>query len=374
MKQRRYDVDWLRVIAMLAVFVYHCLRFFDTEGWLLKNAEQSSGVDWFRGVLIWPWVMELFFLLAGVGAWYALSSRSGGRYLWARVKRLLIPLYGVGLILLNPIQFYFQISTNHGFTGSFWESLPVYFKHWEFHLQSPDGLLPVPPPMHLWFLQMLFLISLATLPLLLFFKSDPGKRWIDRLARWSDHTGGIFLFFLPVALILICFPHVGESRTHTWADFLWYAAFFVTGYIVAADKRFTDSLKRYQMLLGWICLGLWSVFLVLGAVLPEVLVNDAERWTSWFAVFFLLSLGARYWNADKKVLARANEAVLPLYLLHHTIIVCVGWFVIRLNIGIIPKLLIIGVVSFPLMALLYELLVRRFNTVRFLFGMRPKKE
>jgi hypothetical protein len=31
------------------------------------------------------------------------------------------------------------------------------------------------------------------------------------------------------------------------------------------------------------------------------------------------------------------------------------------------------VVSFPLIMILYELFVRRFNIVRFFFGMRPKK-
>jgi peptidoglycan/LPS O-acetylase OafA/YrhL len=42
MKERRYDIDWLRVIAMLAIFFYHCARFFGTEGWHLKNAEQNE--------------------------------------------------------------------------------------------------------------------------------------------------------------------------------------------------------------------------------------------------------------------------------------------------------------------------------------------
>ena len=74
MKERRYDIDWLRVIAMLAVFIYHCTRFFDIEGWHLKNAEQSLVVTVLATGLVWPWVMELFFLLSGVGAWYALKS------------------------------------------------------------------------------------------------------------------------------------------------------------------------------------------------------------------------------------------------------------------------------------------------------------
>jgi peptidoglycan/LPS O-acetylase OafA/YrhL len=241
MKERRYDIDWLRVIAMLAVFVFHCMRFFDTEGWLLKNSEQSFTVDVLRGVYIWPWVMQLFFLLSGVGSWYALRSRSNGQYLLERVKRLLVPLYTVGLFLLNPPQFYIDKFSNAGFRGTFWESLPIYFAQWKFHLESPHGLLPVPPAWHLWFLQYLFLISLFTLPLLLYLKSKPGQRWIEIIAGWSDRPGGIFLFLIPLALILVFFPHAGVGTTYTWADFWWYATFFVIGYIMAADKRFTDS-------------------------------------------------------------------------------------------------------------------------------------
>ena len=95
--------------------------------------------------------------------------------------------------------------------------------------------------------------------------------------------------------------------------------------------------------------------------------------TSWSAVVFMLSLGAKYLNYGNKVLAYGNEAVLPFYLLHQTVILCVGWFVIPWDMGMLPKFLIIVVASFALIMLLYELLVRQFNVVRFLFGMRPKK-
>ena len=88
----------------------------------------------------------------------------------------------------------------------------------------------------------------------------------------------------------------------------------------------------------------------------------------------MLSLGAKYLNFNNKVLAYANEAVLPFYLLHQTVILCVGWFVIPLEMGILPKYLIIVVVSFALIMGIYELFIRRFNIVRFFFGMRPKKK
>jgi peptidoglycan/LPS O-acetylase OafA/YrhL len=388
MKERRYDIDWLRVIAMLAVFIYHCTRFFDIEGWHLKNAEQSLVVTVLATGLVWPWVMELFFLLSGVGAWYALKSRTGGQFLWERVKRLLIPLYTVGLFILLPIQFYFEIYSNEGYRGTFWEMLPRYFSGLgHLSLDWPGDLLPFPFSGHLWFLLFLFLISVVTLPLLLYLKSERGLRWIDRVAGWCDRRGGIFLFVIPLALILIAFTFLASGR-RSWADFLWYGTFFVIGYIMVADNRFTESVKRY----GWLCLGLWLVGFF-GAITYFALVLDYDPtpgnepfsliyvlfqivWsiTSWSAVVFVLSLGAKYLNFNNKVLAYGNEAVLPFYLLHQTVILCVGWFVIPWDMGMLPKFLIITVASFALIMALYELLIRRFNIVRFFFGMRPKKK
>jgi hypothetical protein len=91
-------------------------------------------------------------------------------------------------------------------------------------------------------------------------------------------------------------------------------------------------------------------------------------------VMYILSLAARYLNFNHKVLTYGNEGVLPFYIFHQTIILCVGWFVISWNIGIGPKYLIIALVSFALIMALYHLLVRRFNLMRFFFGMRPKKK
>jgi peptidoglycan/LPS O-acetylase OafA/YrhL len=34
---RRYELDWLRVGAILMVFVFHSSRFFDTDNWHVKN-------------------------------------------------------------------------------------------------------------------------------------------------------------------------------------------------------------------------------------------------------------------------------------------------------------------------------------------------
>ncbi len=388
MRERRYDIDWLRVIAMLAVFVFHCTRFFDPEGWHLKNSSQSEFIFIVTRGLIWPWVMELFFLISGVGAWYALQSRPARTYLWDRVKRLLIPLYTVGFLILLPPQFYFELVTNAQYSGTFLQAITRYFASFGPPRITPwpDTLLPLPFGGHLWFLQYLFLISLVTLPLLLYLKSDRGQRWIARLAGWCDRPGGIFLFVIPLALALLGFRGLFEAQ-RSWADFLWYAIYFVIGFIIAADKRFTDAFKKH----GWACLPLWLVgFGVAGFFslalhynptpghgafsLVYVLYQIVWSISSWSAVVFMLSIGARYLNFNHKVLAYSNEAVLPFYLFHQTVILVVGFWVIRLDWGILAKLLIIGVISFPLTLALYELLVKPFNLVRFFFGMGPKKQ
>jgi hypothetical protein len=105
-----------------------------------------------------------------------------------------------------------------------------------------------------------------------------------------------------------------------------------------------------------------------------VLFNTAMSIANWSWVAFVLSLGMKYLNVKSKLVIYGNEAVLRFYSFHQTIILCVGWFVIRWHICIMPKLLIIAVVSFALIMVLYEVLVRRFNVARFFFGMRPKKK
>ena len=172
-----------------------------------------------------------------------------------------------------------------------------------------------------------------------------------------------------------------SGRAH-WADFFEFMIFFLIGYILSANERFAASIKKY----GPVCLifGLvafmgegilfprwgytyWGHQFGVMFVLFEILMSIG-RW-SW--IVFVLSLGAKYLNFDRKSLSYGNEAVLPFYVLHQTIILCVGWFVIPLGIGILPKYLAIAVTSFALIIFLYELLVKPFNIARFCFGMRP---
>ena len=397
MNVRRYDIDWLRVIAMLGVFILHCSRFFDTNDWHLKAlpSEQSDVLVMAQGLFLWVWLMELFFLASGFATWYSLRKRSGGGYLLERAKRLLIPLYTVCLLILVVPQAYIDRFTHGGIFGTFWQWLPTYYRDLPRHILGftpkafldPVNLVPYTFSGHLWFIQMLILISLFTLPLLLYLRSERGLGLIDRLAEWSSRQGGVFLFAIPLAVVSVGLRWIPVIADRTWADFFWYATYFVIGYILAADDRFTESIKRH----GWVCLVLWIVlFLGVGGLLTFVLNYDTGTsasgfsvlfvvwqltWSlvSWSAVVFILSIGAKHLRFTNRFLTYSNEAVLPFYLFHQTIILIVGWFVLPWQINSMVKFLIIAGISFPSILILYEVFVRQIGFMRFLFGMSPLK-
>jgi hypothetical protein len=96
------------------------------------------------------------------------------------------------------------------------------------------------------------------------------------------------------------------------------------------------------------------------------------RAVCWTVAF--LGLGQRFLNFSNRFVRYANEAVLPFYILHQFVILMIGYFgVIQWNLPIAVKYLLIAVLAFLGIVLPYELLIRRFNPLRVLFGMRPRK-
>ena len=58
-KLRRYDNDWLTVLAMLVIFSFHCARFFNFEDWHVKNNQLDQGLTLFVAIVA-QWIMPLF--------------------------------------------------------------------------------------------------------------------------------------------------------------------------------------------------------------------------------------------------------------------------------------------------------------------------
>jgi glucan biosynthesis protein C len=375
---RLHYLDWLHVIAILGVFVFHVLCVFNDIDFHIKNAEQSGAITIVNG-FFFPWGMPLFFLIAGAGSWFSLQRRTAGQYARERFNRLFIP-FVVGSILLSPIQLYFEwrhkVHTEV-VQGSFAEFLKALA--W-----GPNPRFFGVVGYHLWFLGFLFCFSLLTLPLFRWLMGKSGQGIVSRIARLSEHRGGILLFTLPLALVRLSlhpfFPH-----EHNWADFFFLLCFFVLGYLLYADERLMLALQR-----DWPIMFTVGIVSFLGAVaIPlstgELDIEAAPRtlldfvwWglitvCSWCWTAFMLFVGMRFLNFSNKWLRYAQEAILPFFVVHQPVIIVVAYFVVQWNATILIKILAVVIGSFVVSIGLYQLIIGRVSALRAMFGMKSRR-
>ncbi len=74
--QRMVELDWLRVLAIGVVFLYHSTRFFNLGDWHVKNIDTYIWVEMWT-VFASRWMMPLFFIISGVSLYHALDKSEG---------------------------------------------------------------------------------------------------------------------------------------------------------------------------------------------------------------------------------------------------------------------------------------------------------
>ena len=94
------------------------------------------------------------------------------------------------------------------------------------------------------------------------------------------------------------------------------------------------------------------------------------NFSRWFWVVGILGMGHRVLNTHNAVLRYANEAVFPFYILHYPVNMLAGYLLRPWNATVAVKYAVIVVLTTAVALALYEALIRRFNLLRFLFGMK----
>ena len=368
-QDRKIYIDWLRVLAMFTIFFFHCAKFFDQDGWHVKNPQTSFGFTVFI-VITAQWIMPLFFILSAVSLRYSLETRTNRQFLRERLKRLGVPLL-FGIFTLALPQVYIERVTSGGFTGSLIDFIPHYI----------DGFYAFGGNfawmgLHLWYLEILLIFSLLMLPLFRSFDSELGKRLITLLSAISSKPLVIYIFFVPIALMEMLVnlqpKGVGMRDLGGWSPFT-YLVFFITGFVLANEETFTDSMKKYKM----ISVALAAVTTITGYLIITSGGSDRmpvfaclRAMISWCWLCAIIGWGKTYLDFTNSFLKYANEAVLPFYMLHQTLIVITAYFLISLNMPVFIKYLVLALLSFTVIMLIYEFIVRRYRILRFLFGMK----
>lgn len=369
--QRRWDIDWLRILIVLMLVPYHTARVFDYDPFFVKNDELTDIFTYWFVRVGDAFAMELLFLLAGAATWFALRRRSGGQYARERFRRLLVPFI-FGIFVLAPPNAYFALRNHTDYAGSFLEFYPHFFE------VSPAGLLDFTGGFtmaHLWFIFFLFIFSLLALPLFLFLRRDSRQMLIQTIAKPFTWPGTIFLLvipFLAIEWLLVISPNL-------LLIIIFYLIFYIYGYVMIADERFGMAIDRHKfvaLILGpvlYLILGLFRA----NTLLPEWLqVLYFRSLFPWLTIIAVLGYGRKFLGSPPKsrvstgFLLYFGEGSYPFYLLHQTVLVAIAFYIVQLQAGIALKSIVIATATYAGTLLLYEFLVRRTNLTRFLFGMR----
>jgi glucan biosynthesis protein C len=362
------------------VFVYHSSRFFNMGDWHVKNP------TWYPWVEVWngfagTWLMPLMFVISGASLFYAVGKGGAGKFAKDKLLRLLVPLLVCDLTHAS-LQVYLERLTHGQFSGTYFQFLPSYFQGIYDGSNPASGNFAV-TGMHLWYLLYLFLFSFILYPLMRWLRGR-GQRVLSRLGDLLALPGAVYALALPTVLLLVLFDPSGPVMAEQEAGWslVIYLWLLLSGFVLFSHERLQVSVQR----LRWPSLALallsTAAFLFLSfrfdwpafGTPRYVLVFGLRGLGSWCCVLAVLGFGRKYRDFSTPFVKYANEAVLPFYILHQTVLLCVGYFVVQWAIPDLLKWVIILVASFAIIMVLYEFLVRRFNLMRFLFGMkvRPK--
>ena len=372
--RRRYELDWLRVLAILTIFVFHTSRFFDMDGWHVKNATRYFGVQvWI--MFLGDWIMPLIFVISGASLFFALGSRGVRRFVEDKVLRLLVPLV-VGVFTHVMLGVYLERVTTHQFSGSFFAFIPHYFEGW-YGFGGNFAWMGL----HLWYLLILFVFSLLLYPLFRWLRGG-GQRVLAVVGDFLALPGAVYLLGLPTAGMLVALnPHeiLGMRDFGGWPLPI-YLFIFVYGFIVMSHEGLQKRIQQQR----WISLaagvaGMVALLFIWAGRSDPIygtrrfaLIYGLFGFASWCWILTFVGLGFRYLTRSTRFLTYANEAVLPFYIMHQTVLLGIGYYVTRWPIPDLAKAIIIGVSSFATIMILYEFVVRRVNVLRVLFGMKPR--
>lgn len=364
--QRRHDLDWLRVLGILLVFVYHSSRLYNVEDWNIKNN------IWYPSVEVWnsfstSFMMPLMFVISGASLFYAMGKGGFGKFLKDKVLRLFVPLM-VGALTHLSLQSYLWDKAHGLFSGTYFQYLPHYYPY---SINWFGG--------HLWYLWYLFLFSILVYP---FFRWLKGRRQnvLSKLGGWLSRTGVLytltFPFLILYSLIDVESPLMASNGGYPYIMYLW---FVLLGFLITSDSRIQDKIRQ----LRWVSL-IVGLLLAAGSAVLIILIADQETITptlvigvtmrvfgGWLSVLGFLGMAMHYLTAHTPMLDYASEAVLPFYILHQTVILVVGYFVLQWGLPDVFEWAVTLAISFIVIMAIYEFAVRRFNVMRWLFGMKP---
>ena len=292
-KVRRYDIDWLRVLALSLLIIYHIAVIFQPWAYYIYfiQSERPIEIIWLLMGLINIWRIPLLFIISGMGVCFAIRRRDWKELLKERTKRILLPLI-FGSFCIVPIYNYIYQKFNQ-LEHAYW-----------------------PNTGHLWFLSNIFIYVLLLCPVFFYMKKNPNNLLFRFLKRALKFPGFLYLFVIPFIIEAeLVAPAQGFATYANTAHGFWLGllAFFTGFAFISLGEVFWQTLEKIKGFALVIAIPLFLVRMIVFQLGGPLYLIVIESWSWLFAVF---GFGSSYLNHPSGKLSYLSKAVYPVYILH----------------------------------------------------------
>lgn len=344
--ERRHDIDWLRVIAIGLLLIYHIAIMFQPWALFVGFIRSDEMIEslWKPMTMLNVWRIPLLFYVSGMGVYFAIRKRNWSELLLERSVRILIPLV-FGIVAIVPL---------HILVFQKYYNLPLgYYAH----------------PAHLWFLGNIFVYVLILLPVFYYMKKIEGGRFTKDLSIFmSNPIGPISISVFFILEIVLVRPQVFEMYAQTWHGFfLGFLAFFFGFLFVYCGKPFWQTVLKWRWLYLGMAVALYVIrFIVFELKSPGYLM--AVESNCWILAVF--GFGYKNLNKPSEMLSYLSQAAYPVYIIHMFVLYAGAMIILPLNMPVILKFISISLFTGAASFLIYEFIIKRIAFLRPLLGLK----
>ena len=291
---RYHYLDNIRWVTVLLVMFFHVFYYFNAYC-------MGSGIGGFSDYqpqdavlyLLYPWLMPLLFVVAGMSSRYALQRKSAGEYLRTRTRKLLVPAT-LGLFIFQWMAGYFGMQTmNFRFHADMGAGQPWWVMYIMWAVCGGGGL---------WFIQLLWLFSLITIvdPLLLHTSQAP---FLCRAGRGGSHGSWMAVFgLLPFGALLYLSDQTVMDGDNSMQDPamlynvyrpLYYLTAYLFGYFFFVREEVQGLLVRLRWMIipAALACGIWLTITTFGqdAYSPAYIRSVGNNLYAWLAILAMFA-------------------------------------------------------------------------------------
>ena len=353
--QRKHWMDNLRWVTVLLVLFYHVIYFYNNKG-------VFGGIGGFGPYpefpqyqdavmyLLYPWFMPLLFLLAGISARYALEKHPAGEWFKARTRKLLVP-GTIGLFVFHWMVGYFNtaVANRQGALDGV-QGVGRYI------MWAVSGTGP------LWFIQVLWLLSLVLLLVRALDRKDKCWNWCGKAGIVPVILLGILYWAGAQTLIQHPRPESLDGLINLYKP-LFYAIPFLLGYFVFSHDEVQEKLKGAWVPL-LICAAVSGIALVVTTfgqdnTSPQFLGSPLNNLYGWLMCLAMMATFKARFDRTGKFATYMTKSSFGLYIVHYLVVASLGYMMkTYTQLPPVAQYLILGVAVFTLSPVLYEILHR----------------